>query len=303
MYSVELFSQVVAVLYHRAHGFPLATYGENVSLGAGNLAILACFAKLNRESDTQQTADRRRASGCHRGDVSLFLLLLLSLSSPRAVVSLLFPVLLSPLVRFPALLSFLQSLSIPLNIASKLPQILINASVASVLRKQIDKARAENARLARLVALAPQTALACSSFAQQSDAESQQEQPPQPADSTAAASTDVSIAPPALHTRSLSSSSPLSSPSASPSSSQLVARRLPASQLSPIPFALNFLGSFSRLYTTMTQLSGDRIMLLGFIISCALNGAIVAQCAQLRWLQRRWAEEREKGEALAKKRQ
>lgn len=32
MYSVELFSQCISVLYHRAHGFPLATYGENLSL-------------------------------------------------------------------------------------------------------------------------------------------------------------------------------------------------------------------------------------------------------------------------------
>ena len=28
MYSLELFSQSIAVFYHRAHGFPVATYGQ-----------------------------------------------------------------------------------------------------------------------------------------------------------------------------------------------------------------------------------------------------------------------------------
>lgn len=49
LYSIELFSQTIAVLYHRANQFPVATYGENISLGVGNMAILACFAKINRE--------------------------------------------------------------------------------------------------------------------------------------------------------------------------------------------------------------------------------------------------------------
>ena len=53
MYSIELFSQSIAVFYHRANGFPLATYGENVSLGIGNMAILACFAKLHKEYVTK----------------------------------------------------------------------------------------------------------------------------------------------------------------------------------------------------------------------------------------------------------
>lgn len=227
MYSVELFSQSIAVLYHRANGFDPSTYGENLSLGAGNLAILACFARYNRD--------------------------------PRAVVSILFPLLLAPLTHFPGILAFLQSLSIPLNVFAKLPQILVNWHVVGVLRKQIQKAQMEGA----------------------------QQQQQQPTVVSGVASDPSAMIQPITVVASVPSF-------LSPATAQ---RRLSSptstSQLSPVPFALNFLGSFSRLYTTMTQLQGDRLMLVGFLISCALNGGIVLQCMQISRLQRQWSEARE----------
>lgn len=86
----------------------------------------------------------------------------------------------------------------------------------------------------------------------------------------------------------------VASPIASPAAATRRLSSASTSQLSAVPFALNFFGSLSRLYTTMTQLQGDRLMLLGFAISCVLNGTIVAQCADIARLQRQWNEERER---------
>jgi len=194
MYSLELFSQSVAVFYHRVHGFPVSTYGENLTLGAGNVAILACFAAINRD--------------------------------PRAIVSLLFPLLLAPLQRYPSLLSLLQSLSIPINIAAKLPQLVINQQLISLLRARL-------ALLHEQQRLLQQPALAAALVAQ----------------------------------------TPLQWPP------------VPKSSLAALPFALNLAGSTSRLFTTVTQLDGDAVMLAGFAISCALNAAILLQCRYIHSLQ------------------
>jgi len=236
LYALELLSQTVAVLYHRVHNFELSTYGENITLGAGNMAMLAAFAKINKD--------------------------------PRAFISLFLPLVLTPLTRFPSLLAFLQSLSIPLNIASKLPQIVINHSVATVMQRQMDATR--KAWKAR--------------HQQQHSHHSNHHNaasltPP----STVTPMSPASPAVPALP----------SSPPSFPSSPSFSSHRLPSSQLSSIPFALNFLGSLSRLYTTRTQLDSDRIMLLGFIISCILNGTIVLQCWNMKRMRRNWEKERQ----------
>lgn len=203
MYSLELLSQSIAVLYHRAHGFPVATYGENLTLGAGNVAILAAFAAINRD--------------------------------PRAIVSLAFPILLSPLVQYPALLALLQSLSIPINVAAKLPQILINQQMIALLHQRARAMRKQ---------------IKIAAHARHHQATAAGDRPP-------AAVPGVPPLPP-----------------------------LPQSSLSALPFALNLGGSSSRLFTTYAQLGGDRVMLLGFLVSCALNAAILVQCQQIKMLQR-----------------
>lgn len=43
MFATELLTQSIATLYHINRGYPLASYGENVSLGLGNLAIIFAF--------------------------------------------------------------------------------------------------------------------------------------------------------------------------------------------------------------------------------------------------------------------
>ena len=221
MYSLELFSQSIAVLYHRAQGFPVATYGENLTLGAGNIAILAAFAAINHD--------------------------------PRAIVSLAFPLLLSPLVRYPSLLALLQSLSIPLNIAAKLPQILINQQLIALLQERARAARKMNKAAA---------AAAAAAQARQLQTDAGATVAPLAAAAAAAAS---------------ASAAPLLPP-------------LPQSRLSALPFALNLGGSTSRLFTTYAQLGGDRVMLVGFLVSCILNAAILVQCQRIKMLQKECAD-------------
>lgn len=155
MYALETFSMTIATFYHILHSFPLSTYGENISLGAGNLAILLLYYKYTKQK----------------------LALLYSA----------FPLVLLPLFRFPSLLIALQSLNIPLNIAAKFPQILANYRNGGV------------------------------------------------------------------------------------------------GELSAITFLANFFGSLSRIFTTATELSNDRIIQTGFIISCLLNITIVAQVMYYRY--------------------
>jgi uncharacterized protein with PQ loop repeat len=245
MYVLELLAQSVAVLYHRLHGFPVATYGENLTLGAGNVAILLAFvalgdeAKSSRNDDGGSNSDGDRRSASSSSFISSF-----SRSTRlRALAALALPVALLPLLRFPALLSLLQSLSIPMNIAAKLPQIRIN-------QRLIDQLTVQRDRLLRARWAAKLSANASGSSSSNT------------ATSGAASSASRTA-----------SSSPASAAA-------------PASSLSSVPFVLNLLGSVSRLYTTMAQLAGDRVLLLSFGVSIALNAAIIVQCRRMEFLQR-----------------
>jgi len=234
MYSLELFTQSIAVLYHRAHGFPVATYGENLTLGGGNVLILLAFAAVDRQ--------------------------------PRALASLLIPLLLAPLTRFPSALAALQSLSIPLNIAAKLPQIRMNQRIIAALRQERD-------RLLRATWAQKQTQV-------------HQALPP--------VGSGVSSHVPQL-ARTLPGPAGLALPSSSAASAASAHRpaaspAVLSSSLSSVPFVLNLCGSVSRLFTTVTQLSGDRVMLAGFVTSILLNAAIIAQCHAIRTLQKQCRE-------------
>ena len=240
------------------------------------MAILTCFAWINRESDNSYCSSNATTTprlqrlctleGWRTVDLSappcrthpLVLLcgsrsfVVLVAPSPRAIVSLLFPLMLSPLMHYPSLLSLLQSLSIPINIAAKLPQIIINTQLIAMLQQRLRMLRAQ---------------IAYASFV---------------AASSSADAASSSSAP--------SAAFPFPSTSASGSPSLASFPPIPKSSLSALPFALNFGGSFSRLYTTVTQLGGDKLMLLGFAVSCVLNLAILAQCSYITRLQRECTE-------------
>ena len=44
MFVLELWTQSIGTLYHVAHGFPFASFGELVCQGAPNLAIVYAIA-------------------------------------------------------------------------------------------------------------------------------------------------------------------------------------------------------------------------------------------------------------------
>jgi len=266
MYGLEVFSQVVAILYHRAHGFPLATYGENITLGGGNLAILAAFAAMER------SASRRGA----------------------AMLSLALPLLMAPLLRFPRLLAALQSMAIPMNIAAKLPQIRINQRVIAQLHAEEKRIRRANWATAQ-----SQSQHGASNSSSTSNLDGEEgnvtlRTPPSGAllPSGASAATTVAVArtmpayPAGLRALPVAGgASGASAPSSSSAASSTTSPPQKASTLSAVPFALNLAGSISRLYTTVAQLQGDRLMLLSFAVSIALNAAIVWQCRRIAQLQ------------------
>ena len=43
MFSIEVISQTLVILYHISKKFPLNTFGEVVALCGGNLGVLLCF--------------------------------------------------------------------------------------------------------------------------------------------------------------------------------------------------------------------------------------------------------------------
>jgi len=46
----ELATQAIASYYHYSQGLPLHTYGENISLAIGNIAVLIAFVLYKPES-------------------------------------------------------------------------------------------------------------------------------------------------------------------------------------------------------------------------------------------------------------
>jgi mannose-P-dolichol utilization defect protein 1 len=101
MYALELGTQSVAIFYSRCKGFPLSSYGENVSLGLSNIAILIAFAKYAKAARSRFLAK-----------MVLTLPLLVSLAPAHV-------------------LKLLQSLNIPLYLASRVPQIASNYTTQS----------------------------------------------------------------------------------------------------------------------------------------------------------------------------
>jgi mannose-P-dolichol utilization defect protein 1 len=97
MFAMELGTQVAASLYHWSLGLPLQTYGENISLGIGNLAIAAAFAAFTRGGRTARLA---------------------------ALGTLALPVAMLPLLRFPGALGALQIARVALYCLSRVPQML-----------------------------------------------------------------------------------------------------------------------------------------------------------------------------------
>ncbi len=53
MYILEIGTQVVTILYHMKCGNEISVYGENLTLGAGNVAILCLFAWYRRRLGTR----------------------------------------------------------------------------------------------------------------------------------------------------------------------------------------------------------------------------------------------------------
>jgi hypothetical protein len=100
MFAAELVSQTTSILYHCSIRASFDTYGESVALGAGNVAILLAMALVSSNA-----AERAQA---------LFALL----PAPLAAMI---------LSRSPQALAFAQgSLSVPLYLLSRVPQILAN---------------------------------------------------------------------------------------------------------------------------------------------------------------------------------
>jgi uncharacterized protein with PQ loop repeat len=285
MYVLELLAQSVAVLYHRLHGFPVATYGENLTLGAGNVAILLAFVALGDEAKTSDGSSNNDGSS---STSSSSLISSFSRSTRlRALAALALPVALLPLLRFPALLSLLQSLSIPMNIAAKLPQIRIN-------QRLIDQLTAQRDRLLRARWAAKLSANASGSSGSNSNLSTSAAPsgsfPPTGATSGVARTLPT---PAGMHLAPVPGAAALAAAATSGASSFASSRiasspsaAAPASSLSSVPFVLNLLGSVSRLYTTMAQLAGDRVLLLSFGVSIALNAAIIVQCRRMEFLQR-----------------
>ncbi len=48
------------------------------------------------------------------------------------------------------------------------------------------------------------------------------------------------------------------------------------------PFLVNMIGSLMRLYTTLTQLGGNKVLLAGFVLSVLTNAILVWQCIRYR---------------------
>lgn len=82
MFAAEFGTQVVAVLYHRLHAFPLHTYGENYVLGIQTWTILILMARFKRRWEI------KRLVGVSAGMVAVCALLGLS-RSMAAVIRLL----------------------------------------------------------------------------------------------------------------------------------------------------------------------------------------------------------------------
>src|SRR5690554_358051 len=79
---------------HSSQRAPISVFGENVAIGLGNLVVLFFYRKYT--------------------------------GSQLAALCLASPVLLSPLLGTPRLLALAQSLSIPLYIVSRIPQLMQN---------------------------------------------------------------------------------------------------------------------------------------------------------------------------------
>jgi hypothetical protein len=51
-------------------------------------------------------------------------------------------------------------------------------------------------------------------------------------------------------------------------------------QLSAIPFLMNLIGSLARVFTTIQDLKGDKLVMLGFLSSIVLNATMILQIVQ-----------------------
>jgi mannose-P-dolichol utilization defect protein 1 len=121
MYSIEIFSQSIATYYHYQRSFPISTYGENITLGLGNLIIVALYYKYAQNNNDNNAK-------LYKPNNSALQFLHCVIMDPKylSIFTLLMPLFLLPLLKAPRVLDGFQSLSIPMNIAAKLPQIYLN---------------------------------------------------------------------------------------------------------------------------------------------------------------------------------
>jgi len=136
MFAMEIATQSIAVVYHYHQKFPLSAYGENISLGLGNVAIVLAFW-LYSDSSLKAIARKTDLGGFSiesympvmLSSLVKPLLRILSLLSSRlswrtlATLVLLIPAASVPLLKLPKLLNILQAFRNPLYCISRVPQI------------------------------------------------------------------------------------------------------------------------------------------------------------------------------------
>ncbi len=99
MFAMEISTQTVATLYHVHKGFPFSSYGENVSLGIGNYAILLAFLFFGPSTSSSSSSSLPSSAG-----------------SPVSATT------------ATAILSFIQRLPLPLGVKTASLELLLRLS-------------------------------------------------------------------------------------------------------------------------------------------------------------------------------